>query len=56
MYKNGLAFYQLKYCSDARVYFQELLRRYPKTSFKKDASDQLRNLVHDAKNKNVCAS
>ena len=28
MFKNGMAFYQLKYCSDAKVYFQELLRRY----------------------------
>ena len=23
MYKNGLAFYSLKYCGDARIYFQE---------------------------------
>ena len=56
MFKNGLAFYQLKYCSDAKVYFQELLRRYPKTTWKKDAADQLKNLARDAKNKNVCAS
>jgi tol-pal system protein YbgF len=56
MYKNGLAFYQLKYCSDAKVYFQELLRRYPKTTWKKEASDQLKSLTRDAKNKGVCAS
>jgi tol-pal system protein YbgF len=56
MFKNGLAFYQLKYCSDARVYFQELLRRYPRTTYKKEASEQLRSLVREAKNKNVCAS
>lgn len=56
MYKNGLAFYQLKYCSDAKVYFQELLRRYPKTGWKKDAGDQLKNLARDAKNRAVCAS
>jgi tol-pal system protein YbgF len=56
MYKNGMAFYQLKYCSDAKVYFQELLRRYPKTSWKQDANTQLKNLARDAKNKAICAS
>jgi tol-pal system protein YbgF len=56
MYKNGVAFYQLKYCSDAKVYFQELLRRYPHTSFKKEATDQLKNLSRDVRNKSVCAS
>jgi tol-pal system protein YbgF len=56
MFKNGVAFYALKYCSDAKVYFQELLKRYPKTNWKKDASDQLKNLARDAKNKAVCAS
>src|SRR5262249_21543108 len=40
MYRNGTAFYALKYCSDARVYFQELLRRYPKTEWKKDTNEQ----------------
>ncbi len=58
MYKNGLAFYQLKYCSDARVYFQELLRRYPKThATRRTRAISMRSLpVRDAKNKNVCAS
>lgn len=56
MYKNGLAFYSLKYCSDARVYFQELVRRYPKTSFKDDVKSQLDKLTKDLKNKAVCSS
>ena len=56
MMKNGLAFYALKYCSDARVYFQELLKRYPKTGWKKDANDQLKKLQKDLKDKAVCAS
>ncbi len=56
MYKNGLAFYQLKYCSDAKVYFQELLRRYPRTTWKGEANTQLKNLARDAKNRAVCAS
>ena len=56
MYKNGLAFYSLKYCGDARIYFQELLRRYPRTEWKKDAADQLKKLQKDLKNKDVCQS
>jgi tol-pal system protein YbgF len=56
MYKNGLAFYALKYCGDAKVYFQELLKRYPRTSWKKDAAEQLHKLTRDQKNKAVCAS
>jgi tol-pal system protein YbgF len=56
MYKNGLAFYALKYCGDAKVYFQELLKRYPKTTYKKDANDELKKLQRDQKNKTVCSS
>jgi tol-pal system protein YbgF len=56
MYKNGLAFYALKYCSDAKVYFQELLKRYPKTGWKKEANDQLKKLQRDVKDKAVCSS
>jgi hypothetical protein len=56
LYKNGLAFYALIYCSDAKVYFQELLKRYPKTTLKKEANEQLKGLAKDLKNKAVCAS
>ena len=56
MYKNGLAFYALKYCGDAKVYFQELIKRYPRTTWKKDATEQLKRLSHDQKNKAVCSS
>jgi tol-pal system protein YbgF len=56
MFKNGTAFYALKYCSDARTYFQELIRRYPKTEWKSDANDQLKKLAKDLKNKSVCQS
>ena len=54
MYKSGTAFYALKYCGDARIYFQELLRRYPKTEWKKDANEQLRKLQKELKNKELC--
>jgi tol-pal system protein YbgF len=56
MYKNGLAFHALKYCSDAKVYFQELLKRYPKTNWKTEANEELKKLGKDAKNKAACAS
>jgi tol-pal system protein YbgF len=56
MYKNGVSFYALKYCGDAKVYFQELLKRYPKTSWKKDATEELKKLMRDQKNKALCAS
>ncbi|HEX4457665.1 MAG TPA: tetratricopeptide repeat protein, partial [Polyangia bacterium] len=56
MYKNGLAFYALKYCSDARVYFTELLKRYPHTTWKKDVNEELHKLAKDLKNRNVCSS
>jgi tol-pal system protein YbgF len=56
MFEAGDAFYQLKYCGDARVYFQELLKRYPKTEWKKDATQKLKDLQRDGKNKSVCQS
>jgi tol-pal system protein YbgF len=56
MYKSGLAFYMLKYCSDAKVWFQELLKRYPKTTWKSDANEQLKKLTRDLKNKQMCSS
>ena len=56
MYKNGLAFRALKYCSDAKVYFQELLKRYPRTSWKKDANEELRKLSQDLQNRAACSS
>ena len=55
MYKNGMAFYALKYCKDARVYFSELLKRYPKTAWKKEANEELKKLNRDIKNPNLCA-
>ena len=54
--RTALAFYALKYCGDAKVYFQELLKRYPKTNWKKDAGEELKKLTRDQKNKAVCAS
>jgi tol-pal system protein YbgF len=56
MYKTALGFYTLKYCSDAKVWLEELLKHYPHTTWKKDALEQIRKIGHDQKNKAVCAS
>ena len=56
MYKNGVAFHALKYCSDAKVYFQELLKRYPKTTWKGAANDELKRLLKEIKDKAACSS
>lgn len=56
MYKNALGFYSLKYCSDAKLWFQELIKRYPHTTWKKDAVEQLHKLSRDQKNKALCTS
>jgi len=56
MYKNALGFYALKYCGDAKIWLQELLKRYPRTTWKKDAQEELKKLSHDLKNKAVCTS
>lgn len=44
MYKAGESFLALKRCKDAQVYFQELIKRYPKTRFKADANDQITHI------------
>jgi tol-pal system protein YbgF len=56
MFKNGKAFFSLRYCSEAKTYFQELIRRYPKTTFKSDASEQIKEISKQAKNKAACQS
>ena len=56
MYKNAVGFYSLKYCSDAKLWFQELIKRYPHTPWKKDAIEQIRKISHDQHNKAVCTS
>lgn len=51
MYKAGEAFLAIKRCGDARVYFQELIKRYPKTKYKVDANDQLNHIKDLGKSK-----
>jgi len=55
MYQNGTAFYPQVLQRRAHL-FPELLKRYPKTEWKKDANEQLKKLLRDAKNKTACQS
>ena len=54
MYKAGMAFTMLKKCAEAKIYFQELLRVFPRTKLKVDANEQLKELTRQAKNKSYC--
>ena len=56
MFKNGQSFYALKYCNEAKTYYQELLRRYPKTKYKNEATEQIKEVTKQAKNKALCQS
>jgi TolA-binding protein len=54
LYKSGQAFFVIKKCNEARTFFQELLRLYPRTRLKNDVNDQLKELTRSAKNKATC--
>lgn len=56
LYKNGETFFALKRCSDALVYFRELLKRYPKSSFKSDANDQMKEIAKKQREPGACAN
>lgn len=53
-FKSGQAFFLIKRCSDARTFFQEFLRRYPKSRMKGDANEQLKEIARLANNKAAC--
>jgi tol-pal system protein YbgF len=54
MYKSGLGFYQIKRCTDAKIWLSELLKRYPKTGWKKDVNDQLKKITKDQRSPEAC--
>lgn len=56
MYRCGRAFAELGYCGDARVWLQELLRRHPTTSLRREAKEELDRLARERGNKAVCTS
>lgn len=54
--KNGQAFFKLKYCTDARVFLQELIRRFPKSPLAAEARKTLDTLDKSKKNRAKCTS
>ena len=56
MFANAGAFFALKYCTDAKTFLTEELKRYPKTAHRKDIDKQLKAIGAAAKNKAVCSS
>jgi tol-pal system protein YbgF len=56
MFRNGQSFANLKYCTDARVFLQELMRRYPRSPRVREAKDLLRELGRNARDSRKCSS
>jgi TolA-binding protein len=56
MWLLGQAFYDLKFCTDARALLQDLVRRYPKSSRTSEAKGRIRELQKMAHDKKACTS
>lgn len=55
-FKNGQAFFKLKYCTDGRVFLQELIRRFPRSSLLAEARKLLDEIDKAKKNRSKCTS
>lgn len=55
-WKNGLSFLKLKYCTDARVFLQEMIRRFPRSSLVPDARKALNEIEKSKKDRSKCTS
>lgn len=56
LYKIGMSFYQLKYCSDASNFFQELLKKNPSHPKAAQAKKVLKLIRRFRRNRRVCTS
>jgi TolA-binding protein len=56
LYKVGMSFYQLKYCSDAASFFRELLKKNPSHPKAAQAKDVLKLIRRFRRNRRVCSS
>jgi tol-pal system protein YbgF len=54
--RNGVAFFKLKSCTEARVFLQELIRRFPGSALVKKARETLEEIDKVRKNKTKCSS
>jgi TolA-binding protein len=56
MWLLGQAFYDLRFCTDARALLQDMVRRYPKSSRANEAKSRIRELQKMARDKKACTS
>jgi TolA-binding protein len=56
LYKIGMSFYQLKFCTDARGFLGELIRRYRRHKNAKAAKKVLKYIRRYRKNRRFCTS
>ena len=54
MYKIGLAFLELHYCTDAKTFLGETLKRYPKTQYAAAIRKSLGDIQKNARNRRLC--
>lgn len=56
IFKNGQSFLQLKYCKEAKAYFEQFLSRYPKSKFRSEANERLKEISQKSKDRNACTT
>jgi TolA-binding protein len=56
MWLLGQSFVELKFCSDAKVLFQDLAKRYPKSARADEVKQRLRDLQKIARDKKLCTN
>jgi len=54
--RNGVAFFKLKSCTEARVFLEEMLRRFPKSPLAPKARQTLDEIDKARKTKSKCSS
>ena len=56
MFKIGQSFLELRYCTDAKTFLGETLKRYPRTRFAATIHKSLQEIQRNARNRKVCSS
>jgi tol-pal system protein YbgF len=56
MFKIGMSFLELRYCTDARTFLAEALKRYPRSPHAGQIQRSLAEIQRNAKNRKVCSN
>jgi tol-pal system protein YbgF len=56
LYKIGTSFLELRYCTDARTFLGEAIKRYPRTRFAPAIHKALADIQKNAKNRKLCTN